>query len=131
MLATPAAAGAGSPEFVVWGTGSATREFLYVEDAAEAIAPAAERYDRAEPVSVGGGHEISIKDLVGLIATLTGFAGRLAWDGSKPCGQPWRMRDISRAATSFGFVAKTPFENGLRRTIEWYRGWMKSDGASA
>lgn len=131
MLATPAAAGAGSPDIVVWGTGSATREFLYVEGAAEAIAPAAERYDGAEAVSVGGGHEISIKDLVGLIATLTGFAGRLVWDGSKPDGQPWRIRDTSRAATSFGFVAKTPFEEGLRRTIEWYRGWMKADGFSA
>lgn len=96
-----------------------------------AIAPAAERYDGAEPVSVGGGHEISIKDLVGLIATFTGFAGRLGWDGSKPDGQPWRMRDTSRAATSLGFIAKTSFEEGLRGTIEWHRGWIKTDGASA
>jgi len=115
------AAAAGSQEIVVWGTGSATREFLYVEDAAEAIVLAAERYDGAEPINVGAGHEISIKDLVGLIATITGFAGRIVWDASKPDGQPRRMLDTSRAATCFGFVAKTPFEAGLRRTIEWYR----------
>ncbi len=115
------AASARAPEIVVWGRGSATREFLYVEDAAEAIVLAAERYDGAKPVNVGAGHEISIKDLVGLIATLTGFTGRIVWDASKPDGQPRRMLDTSRAATSFGFVAKTPFEEGLRRTIEWYR----------
>ena len=121
------AAAAGAPEIVVWGTGSATREFLYVEDAAEAIVLAAERYDGAEPVNVGAGQEISIKDLVGLIAELTGFSGRLVWDPTKPDGQPRRMLDTSRAATSFGFVAKTPFEEGLRRTIEWYRGRMKAE----
>jgi len=115
------AAAAGAPEVVVWGTGSATREFLYVEDAAEAIVLAAERYDGAEPVNVGAGHEISIKDLVGLIAKGTGFSGRIVWDASKPDGQPRRMLDTSRAATGFGFVAKTPFEEGLRRTIDWYR----------
>jgi GDP-L-fucose synthase len=115
------AAEAGAPEVVVWGTGSATREFLYAEDAAEAIVLAAERYDGAEPVNVGAGYEISIKDLVGLIATLTGFSGRIVWDASKPDGQPRRMLDTSRAATAFGFVAKTPFEEGLGRTIEWYR----------
>ncbi len=123
------AADAGAPEIVVWGTGSATREFLYVEDAAEAIALAAERYDGAEPVNVGAGQEISIKDLAGLIAKLTGFTGRLAWDASKPDGQPRRMLDTSRAATAFGFVAKTPFEEGLRRSIEWYR--ERGRGASA
>ena len=115
------AAAARAPEIVVWGTGSATREFLYVEDAAEAIVLAAERYDGPEPVNVGAGLEISIKDLVTLIAELTGFSGRLVWDVSKPDGQPRRMLDTSRAATSFGFLAKTPFEEGLRRTIEWYR----------
>src|SRR2546426_6561066 len=115
------AAAAGAPDVVVWGTGSATREFLYVEDAAEAIVLAAERYDGAEPVNVGAGHEISIKDLVGLIVKGTGFSGRIVWDASKPDGQPRRMLDTSRAATGFGFVAKTPFEEGLRRTIEWYR----------
>ena len=92
----------------MWGTGSATREFLYVEDAAEAIVLAAERYDGAEPVNLGAGQEISIRDLVGLIARLTGFTGRIVWDASKPDGQPRRMLDTSRAATSFGFVAQTP-----------------------
>ncbi|HEV8437222.1 MAG TPA: GDP-L-fucose synthase [Methylomirabilota bacterium] len=115
------AAAARAPEVVVWGTGGATREFLYVEDAAEAIVLAAERYDGAEPVNLGSGQEISIRELVGLIAKLTGFAGRVVWDDSKPDGQPRRMLDTSRAATSFGFVAKTPFEEGLRRTVEWYR----------
>jgi GDP-L-fucose synthase len=115
------AADRGTSEVVVWGTGSATREFLYVEDAAEAILLAAERYDSPEPVNVGAGIEISIKDLVSLIAKLTGFSGRIVWDTSKPDGQPRRMLDTSRAATAFGFVAKTPFEEGLRRTIGWYR----------
>jgi GDP-L-fucose synthase len=113
---------AGAPEIVVWGTGSATREFLYVEDAAQAIVLAAERYDGADPVNVGAGHEVSIRDLVGLIAKHTGFSGRITWDTGKPDGQPRRMLDTSRAATHFGFVAKTPFEEGLRRTVEWYRG---------
>jgi len=115
------AVAAGSPEIVVWGTGSATREFVYVEDAAEAIVLASERYDGAEPVNVGAGQEISIKDLVGLIAKLTGFKGRIVWDATKPDGQPRRMLDTSRATTCFGFVAKTSFEEGLRRTIESYR----------
>jgi len=113
-------------EIVVWGTGTATREFIYVEDAAEATVLAAERYDGDEPVNVGAGREISIKDLVGLIASLTGFMGRIVWDASKPNGQPRRMLDTSRAATAFGFVAKTSFEEGLRRTIEWYHGQAKS-----
>ena len=105
----------------MWGTGSATREFIYLEDAAEAIVLASERYDGAEPVNVGAGQEISIKDLVGLIAKLTGFKGRIVWDATKPDGQPRRMLDTSRATRCFGFVAKTSFEEGLRRTIEWYR----------
>jgi GDP-L-fucose synthase len=125
------AADSGAPEVTVWGTGKATREFLYVEDAAEAIVLAAERYDGLEPINVGAGQEISIKDLVGLIAKLTGFSGRIIWDSSKPDGQPRRMLDTSRAATCFGFVAKTPFEEGLRRTIEWYRERIKAGHASA
>jgi GDP-L-fucose synthase len=116
------AAETGAPEIVVWGTGGATREFLYVADAAEAIVLAAERYDEGEPVNLGTGSEISIKDLVLLIAGQTGFTGRIAWDASKPDGQPRRMLDTDRAAKYFGFVAKTSFEEGLRRTIDWYRG---------
>ena len=112
---------AGAPEVVVWGTGRATREFLYVEDAAEAIVLAAERYDGREPVNVGTGTDISIKDLIGLIAQHTGFTGRLVWDASKPDGQPRRMLDTDRAAKYFGFVAKTSFEEGLLKTIDWYR----------
>jgi len=125
------AAEAGASEVVAWGTGSATREFLYVEDAAEGIVLAAEQYDGADPVNLGAGQEISIKDLVGLIARLTGSSGRIVWDTSKPDGQPRRMLDTSRATTSFGFVAKTPFEEGLRRTIEWYRERIKAARASA
>ena len=112
----------GAPEIVVWGTGRATREFLYVEDAAEAVVLAAERYDGSEPVNLGTGSEIPIKGLVGLIAQLTGFTGRIVWDDSKPDGQPRRMLDTARAARYFGFVAKTSFDEGLRKTIEWYRG---------
>jgi GDP-L-fucose synthase len=115
------AAERGSDEIVVWGTGQATSEFLYVEDAAEAIALAAERYDGAEPVNVGTGQEISIRDLAALIAKLAGFTGRISWDASKPDGQPRRLLDTSRARAAFGFVARTPFLEGLRRTVEWYR----------
>jgi GDP-L-fucose synthase len=111
----------GAPEIVVWGTGRATREFLYVEDAAEAIVLAAESYDGSEPVNLGTSSEISIKELVSLIARQTGFTGRIVWDTSKPDGQPRRMLDTDRAAKSFGFVAKTSFEEGLGRTIDWYR----------
>jgi nucleoside-diphosphate-sugar epimerase len=92
-----------------------------VEDAAEAIVLAAERYDGADPVNLGAGHEISIRDLVHTIAELTGFTGRITWDASKPDGQPRRMLDTSRAAKRFGFVARTPFDEGLRQTVEWYR----------
>jgi GDP-L-fucose synthase len=109
----------------VWGTGRATREFLYVDDAAEGIVLAAERYDGADPVNLGAGQEISIRDLVGLIARFTGFKGRIVWDASKPDGQPRRMLDTSRAATAFGFVAGTPFEDGLAKTVEWYRDWTR------
>jgi GDP-L-fucose synthase len=104
----------------VWGTGSASREFLYVEDAADGIALATERYDGAEPVNLGVGHEVTIRDLVEQIAKLTGFSGELRWDPSKPDGQPRRALDTSRARDRFGFVARMPMEEGLRRTIAWY-----------
>ena len=112
------AAGRGSIE--VWGDGSPTREFLYVEDAAEGIVLAAEKYNSSEPVNLGSGMEISIKDLVNLIARLTGFEGKIIWDTSKPNGQPRRRLDVSRAEREFGFKAHVNFEEGLRQTIEWY-----------
>jgi GDP-L-fucose synthase len=109
------------PEVVVWGTGTATREFFYVEDAAEAIVLAMERYNKSDPVNIGAGFEISIKELVGLIVELTGFKGRVIWDKSRPDGQPRRMLDTIRAFKEFGFKAKKSFEQGLKRTIEWYK----------
>ncbi len=112
---------AGDEEIIVWGTGKATREFLYVEDAAEGIVLAAERYDKANPVNLGAGIEISIKDLVDLITKLAGFKGRIIWDTSKPDGQPRRCLDTSRAESEFGFKAKVGFEQGLRKTIQWYK----------
>jgi GDP-L-fucose synthase len=108
-------------EIVAWGTGKASREFLYVEDAAEAIILATERYDKSDPINIGAGFEITIKDLVELIVKLTGFKGKIVWDASKPDGQPRRMLDTSKAEREFGFKAKTSFEEGLRKTIEWYR----------
>lgn len=108
-------------EIVVWGTGKATREFFYVEDAAEAIILATERYNKSDPVNIGAGFEISIKDLVELIVELTGFQGRIRWDTSKPDGQPRRMLDTSKAYHEFGFKAKTDFREGLKKTIEWYK----------
>jgi GDP-L-fucose synthase len=110
----------GDRQVVLWGDGSPTREFLYVEDATDGILLAAERYNGAEPVNLGSGNEISIKDLAMLIARLTGFEGDLVWDTSKPNGQPRRALDVSRAAQYFGFRAQVPFEEGLRRTIDWY-----------
>ena len=110
----------GEPEVVCWGDGTPTREFLYVEDCADAIVLAAERYDGAEPVNIGTGFEISIKDLAGLIAELSGFQGQIVWDTSKPNGQPRRCLDTSRAWELFGFRAKTAFREGLRRSIAWY-----------
>ena len=104
----------------MWGTGKATREFFYVEDAAEAIVLAMERYNRSEPVNIGAGFEISIKDLVTLIVELMDFKGKVAWDNTKPDGQPRRMLDTERARKEFGFRAKTDFRKGLRKTIEWY-----------
>ncbi len=111
----------GDKELVVWGDGSPTREFLYVEDAADGIVSAAEKYNGAEPVNLGSGYEISIKDLAEMITRLTGFKGKLVWDTSKPNGQPRRGLDVSRAREYFGWEAKTSFEEGLRRTIQWYQ----------
>ena len=116
------------PELVVWGTGKATREFFYVEDAAEAIILAMERYNKSDPVNIGAGFEISIKELVKLIVKLTGFKGQIIWDTSKPDGQPRRMLDTTKAFTEFGFKAKTSFEQGLKQTIEWYREFRISKG---
>ena len=110
----------GDKEVVIWGDGSPTREFVYVEDAAEGIAAATEKYNGSEPVNIGSGNEISIKDLANLIAHLTGFDGRMVFDTSKPNGQPRRGLDVSRAEELFGFRAKTNFEDGLRATIDWY-----------
>lgn len=111
----------GHDEIVLWGDGSPTREFLYVEDAAEGIALAAERYDKPDPVNLGSGLEISIRDLAVKIAAFTGFEGRIVWDSSKPNGQPRRCLDVSRAEREFGFRAATPFDAGLRKTVDWYR----------
>lgn len=110
----------GATEIVAWGDGSPTREFIYVEDAAEGIALATERYNSSEPVNIGSGFEISIKDLTETIARLTGFTGDIRWDTTKPNGQPRRRLDTTRAREAFGFEAKTDFEEGLKRTIGWY-----------
>ncbi len=112
---------AGQNEIVVWGDGSPTREFLYVDDAARGIVLAAEKYDGPEPVNLGSGYEISIKDLVEMIARLTGFEGKLVWDTTQPNGQPRRGLDTTRAQKYFGFKAQVNFEEGLRETIAWYR----------
>ena len=109
------------PEITVWGTGKATREFLYVEDAAEGIILATEKYNKPEPVNLGAGFEISIKDLVKFIIKLTGFKGKIIWDKTKPDGQPRRSLDVTTAFQEFGFKAKTPFEEGLKKTIDWYK----------
>ncbi|HEY3226428.1 MAG TPA: GDP-L-fucose synthase [Planctomycetota bacterium] len=111
----------GGEEIELWGTGSPTREFLYVEDCAEGILLAAEKYDGPEPVNLGSGREIAIRDLAAKIAELTGFRGRLRWNADKPDGQPRRALDTSRARRLFGFEAKTSLEDGLRATIAWYR----------
>jgi GDP-L-fucose synthase len=107
-------------KIVAWGTGKPTREFLYVEDAAEGILLAAERYNGSEAVNLGSGHEISIMDLTELIARLTGFKGRIEWDAAKPDGQPRRCLDTTKAKNLFGFEAKTPFEEGLQQTIDYF-----------
>jgi GDP-L-fucose synthase len=111
----------------LWGDGSPTREFLYVEDCARAIALAAEHYDGSEPVNLGAGWEISIRDLAELIAKYVGYKGEIVWDTSKPNGQPRRKLDVSRARDNFGFEAQVPFDEGIRRTVEWWEanreGW--------
>jgi len=111
----------GDKELPVWGDGSPTREFLYVEDAADAIITAAEKYDGDQPVNLGSGHEISIKDLTEMIVKMTGFEGQLTWQTDKPNGQPRRGLDVSRAKEYFGWSAQVPFEEGMKRTIEWFK----------
>jgi GDP-L-fucose synthase len=105
----------------VWGTGNASREFLYVEDAAEAIVLASERYEGSQPINIGSGTEVTIRELVEHIAGYAGFGGRVAWDDSKPDGQPRRCIDTARAERELGFMARTPLEVGLRNTVDWYR----------
>lgn len=117
----------GADEVVVWGTGKASREFFYVEDAARGIAMATERYDDPEPVNLGAGMEITIKELAEKIRDLTGFDGQITWDTSKPDGQPRRCLDTTRAKERFGFEAQMPFEEGLRRTIDWWREQTAND----
>jgi GDP-L-fucose synthase len=112
---------AGAPSITCWGTGSASREFLYVEDCAQAIVTATERYDSPEPVNIGVGKEITIRELVELIARTTDFTGEIVWDATKPDGQPRRMLDTTRAAQEFGFQASTSFDDGLRTTVDWFR----------
>ena len=111
----------GDRTVTVWGTGSASREFLYVEDAAEAILLAAENYDKPDPVNIGSGDEITIRELTALLCKLTGFEGELIWDATQPDGQPRRRLDVTRAEREFGFLAKTSLVDGLRNTIEWYQ----------
>ena len=111
----------GEKEIIVWGDGSPTREFLYVEDAAEGIVTATEKFNDSEPVNLGSGFEISIKDLTETIVRLTGFSGKLTWDATKPNGQPRRGLDVTRARNRFGWQASMPFEKGMQRTIEWFR----------
>ncbi|HEU4382942.1 MAG TPA: GDP-L-fucose synthase [Anaeromyxobacteraceae bacterium] len=110
----------GDRQVVVWGTGNASREFLHVRDAADGVVAAAERYDGSEPVNIGAGFEIKIRDLVPLVARLCRFQGQIVWDSTKPDGQPRRMVDASRALREFGWKATTPFEEGLRETVEWF-----------
>ncbi|HCU79668.1 MAG TPA: GDP-fucose synthetase [Chloroflexi bacterium] len=110
----------GQQEVVVWGDGSPTREFLYVDDAADGILLAAEKYNSSHPVNLGSGQEISILDLATTIASLVGYTGKLVWDRTKPNGQPRRRLDISRAQSNFGFKARMDFEDGLKRTVDWY-----------
>jgi GDP-L-fucose synthase len=120
----------GADHIDVWGTGTASREFLYVDDAAEGIVLAAERYDAAEPVNLGTGVEITIRELVALVAKLTGFRGETRWDPSKPDGQPRRALDISRARERFGFEARTPWEVGLQAALDFYQSMSRRDRAT-
>lgn len=115
----------GENSIMLWGSGTPTREFLYVEDCADGILLATEKYDKSEPVNIGAGFEMSIKDLAALIAKITNFKGKIIWDATMPDGQPRRRLDTTRAKEEFGFTAKTPFEDGIRRTIEWYRKRMQ------
>ncbi|HKY05696.1 MAG TPA: NAD-dependent epimerase/dehydratase family protein, partial [Blastocatellia bacterium] len=108
------------PRITVWGTGAPTREFLHASDCAEAVVLATEIYDKGDPVNLGTGEEISIRDLVRLVARLTGFEGEIVWDATRPDGQPRRRLDIERAKREFGFRARIPLEEGIKRTIEWY-----------
>jgi GDP-L-fucose synthase len=110
----------GRNEIVLWGSGNPTREFLYVDDAAEGILLATERYDSSDPVNLGSGQEISIRELAGIIARKTGFQGKITWDSSKPDGQPRRALDTSRAKNYFGFTASIPLEIGIQKTVDWY-----------
>ncbi|MBM4377594.1 MAG: NAD-dependent epimerase/dehydratase family protein, partial [Deltaproteobacteria bacterium] len=112
---------AGHADVTLWGDGSPTREFLYVEDAARGLVDALERYDDGEPVNLGAGFEIAMKELASTIQRLVGHAGPLVWDASRPNGQPRRMLDVTRAKERFGFVATTPFEEGLQETLRWWR----------
>ena len=118
---------AGAPEIVCWGTGTASREFLYVDDAAEGVVRAAEAMDTPTPINLGAGMEITIRDLVDLIVRLTGFKGRVTWDATKPDGQPRRSLEVSRAAELLGWRAQTPFEEGLKWTIAWYEQQRRED----
>ena len=120
----------GASRIDVWGTGNASREFLFVEDCARAVVLATQRYDKPEAVNLGAGKEIKIRDLVTLIARMTDFTGKIVWDSSNPDGQPRRCLDVSRAEREFGFIASTEFETGLRRTIEWYRSESGTRAAS-
>jgi GDP-L-fucose synthase len=110
-----------APEVVLWGTGSPSREFLYVDDAARALLLMAERYDSSEPVNIGSGQETTIRDLAETVAAATGYEGKITWDTSRPDGQPRRALDVSRAEREFGFRAEVPLAEGLRRTVEFYR----------
>ena len=118
----------GDKSITVWGTGSATREFLFVDDCARGIAMAAERYDKPDPVNLGSSSEISIRDLVTLIARLTGFKGEIVWDSTKPDGQPRRKLNVDRARKEFGFESKVTFEEGLKKTIDWYEASQSTVG---
>lgn len=132
-----AAVDTGAREVICWGDGSPTREFLYVEDCAEGIIAAAEQYNKPEPINLGSGQEISIRSLSEKIGDLTGFSGRFLWDASQPNGQPRRCLDVDRAQREFGFRARTCFDEGLKRTINWYRysllrqpPWSETHGVS-
>jgi GDP-L-fucose synthase len=118
----------GEKRIIAWGTGKASREFLYVDDAAEGIVLATEKYNKSEPVNLGAGFEISIKELAEMICELAGFDGNIKWDMSKPDGQPRRCLDTSKAKKEFGFKAKTDFREGLRKTIEWYGKHCAAEG---